>query len=478
MTSPSTTAAKSPTSHYEHELLLTRIEKHPKNPRHRAIADPDMVASVREAGVLEPVLVAPVLDEHGNDTGKVMMIGGHRRLDAAKKAKLKALPAIIRTDLATEGQQLEAMLIENGHREDLTPVEEAEAYHQLELLGYSAVATAAAVGRNVKTVRARLKLVKLSATTKKKLHAGQLTLDDAAAFVEFADDPDATKTLESAAKGDNFKVTLKRVRRDRDAERKIAVDVAKLLDQGATEIPLRKGTSIWQALNREKGPTRLDSTHSNDWGQHKGCLGFIRDPGDMWSAPSLVVVCTNPGSHLGKAPKVTKEERERQKKREQEAAELEAREAAARIASEVRVDSVVDHVGANTAVPQPVADVLRVGIIEVLRGLYGDELEQYQRLMGVLDEDRWDHSNTHQSVDGVKLRGHVTDLCAGPAYALTRALVAALTVQADYNLTNGWRRIDAAAQGYLDFLDEIGHPFSDADVALRDELAAKTPAVA
>lgn len=173
------------------DVALAKLVAHPRNPR-RDVGDvTDLAASITAVGILEPLIVAP------NGRGKLILIAGHRRLAAARKAKLKWVPCLIRPDLDTDAKQLEAMLVENLHRADLSPVEEADAYQaMLDLPGKLTQAQLATqVGQPVSRVRERLKVAKLDPAVKDKLHAHQLTIGDALAIGEFADDPDTTKDL-------------------------------------------------------------------------------------------------------------------------------------------------------------------------------------------------------------------------------------------------------------------------------------------
>lgn len=450
-------------------LELSSIERHPKNPRHRAVADDDMVSSIKTQGLIQPIVVAP----HPDHAGKYVLIAGHRRVDGSRKAKRKTVPAILRTDLVTEGQQIEAMIIENGHRADLSPIEEAEGYAQLELLGYKAPGIATAVGRDVKTVRGRLKLLKLAASTKKKVHDGQLTIEDANAFVEFADDPDATKALETAARGSDWewKSTLKRQRRVREVNKKIAVDVAKLLDAGATEVD-HQGKNSWQLWNYNLGPTPLTRTHSTDWGQHQGCLGFVHFPGTGYSDPSLDVCCTKPSNHTDQLDQA---EREAIATAEQEAKDEAEKAEQERVAREIRLEHVVSLAEAET-LPASTADIVRLFIRYHIGELHDEALVAYQHLVGVPESDRWEWVGGHdtrasRNVDRTLLAQHLATFDGLSAARLNRALVACLIVAAEKNISESWRRNNHAALSYFEFLQASGHKLGRTDKAQRAEFA-------
>lgn len=458
---------------YRDQLPLTALVKHPKNPRHRAVADAELVDSVKASGIVQPLIAAPHLGETGIEVpDQYVLIAGHRRLDAAKKARRKTVPVVIRRDLVDEGSQIEAMLVENGRRLDLTPIEEAEGYAQLELLGIKAPAIAKAVGRDVKTVRTRMKLLKLSSSTRTKVHKGQLTLDDAAALVEFADDPAVTKKLEQAASSPNswtFPDAVKRARRERDQAREVATRRAKLLDAGATEIPLKKGQTVYSITGVDV--SRLSNTHSTDWGQHKGCLAFV-EYSDQYSGPQLHELCTDPTSHRAALDEETRR-REEEWEAEQEARKKATLEEAA--AADRRVETLMKLVEGE-AVPAPIGDVLRVLLVPQLRAIDDERvLGHYQVAMGIPVDDRWAKVAWLDArvADRTKFAQHVDDLVAGGNATIAKALVALTVAKADRDARNSYYARPDEALRYLALLEEAGHPFSPVDTELRETHQAK-----
>lgn len=107
------------------ELAVTAVRPNPRQPRghfdEEALAA--LTASVREIGILQPILVRLISDEHYE------LIAGERRWRAARRAGLATIPAIIR--VASDSESLEQALIENLNREELNPLEEAAGYQQL-----------------------------------------------------------------------------------------------------------------------------------------------------------------------------------------------------------------------------------------------------------------------------------------------------------------------------------------------------------
>lgn len=133
-------------------------------------------ASIRELGVLQPILVRPL------DEGRYELIAGERRWRAAKRAGLQTIPAIVR--LASDVASLEQALVENLHREDLNALEEAAAYQQLIEdfhLTHDEVATR--VGKSRSAVSNALRLFQLPPTIQRLVADDQLSAGHARALL-------------------------------------------------------------------------------------------------------------------------------------------------------------------------------------------------------------------------------------------------------------------------------------------------------
>ena len=135
-----------------------------------------LAASIQAVGVLQPVLV--------RQTGpqEYELIAGERRWRAARRAGLQTIPAIVR---ATEDvRSLEQALVENLHREDLTPLEEAAAYQQLvEQFGHTQEEVAQRVGKSRSAVANTMRLLHLPPSIQRLLAEGQITAGHARALL-------------------------------------------------------------------------------------------------------------------------------------------------------------------------------------------------------------------------------------------------------------------------------------------------------
>ncbi|MGA1531568.1 MAG: ParB/RepB/Spo0J family partition protein [Aquiluna sp.] len=155
----------------------TRITPNPQQPRanFEPEAFAELVHSVREFGVLQPIVVRP----KGSDFELIM---GERRLRASKEAGLEAIPAIIR-ETADENMLRDALL-ENLHRANLNPLEEASAYKQLlEDFGTTQEQLADKLGRSRPQITNTLRLLRLPMDVQSKVASGVLTAGHARALL-------------------------------------------------------------------------------------------------------------------------------------------------------------------------------------------------------------------------------------------------------------------------------------------------------
>lgn len=128
----------------------------------------ELIASIKEKGVIQPVLVRPRVD------GKYELIAGERRWRAANELKLEEIPALIRRD-TSDVSSLEISIIENIQREGLNPIEEANAYRKLmEVFEYTLDRVGQMVGRDKTTISNSLRLLKLPEEIQRYIQEGQI----------------------------------------------------------------------------------------------------------------------------------------------------------------------------------------------------------------------------------------------------------------------------------------------------------------
>lgn len=153
----------------------------------RSVFDPDdlaeLVHSVREFGVLQPIVVR----RHPELAGKYELVMGERRLRATKAAGLDTIPAVVK-DTANEDMLRDALL-ENLHRSQLNPLEEASAYQQLLAdFGITQEQLASRIGRSRPQISNTLRLLRLPEPVQLRVAAGVLSAGHARAILSIGDD--------------------------------------------------------------------------------------------------------------------------------------------------------------------------------------------------------------------------------------------------------------------------------------------------
>ena len=163
------------------ELPVSSIRPNTYQPRNHfdeeALAS--LTASVRELGVLQPVLVRP---GDGGEEDTYELIAGERRWRAARRAGLQTIPALVKA--ADDASSLEQALVENLHREDLNPLEEAAAYQQLiEDFKLTHDELGTRVGKSRAAISNALRLFQLPAGIQKLVATNQLSAGHARALL-------------------------------------------------------------------------------------------------------------------------------------------------------------------------------------------------------------------------------------------------------------------------------------------------------
>ncbi|GEP26223.1 MULTISPECIES: ParB/RepB/Spo0J family partition protein [Cryobacterium] len=158
----------------------------PNRAQPRTIFDEDdlaeLVHSIREVGVLQPIVVRPLPDE----PGKYELVMGERRLRATKEVGLDIIPAVVRD--TADVDMLRDALLENLHRAQLNPLEEASAYQQLLAdFGITQEELASRIGRSRPQITNTLRLLKLPEPVQLRVAAGVLSAGHARAILSVGD---------------------------------------------------------------------------------------------------------------------------------------------------------------------------------------------------------------------------------------------------------------------------------------------------
>ncbi len=149
---------------------LDALHPSPANPREHLTGITDLAVSIRELGLIQPIIAQKIPGHPG-----LQIVAGHRRHAAAKAAGLTEVPVVVRRDMLPD-EELLTMLVENGQRAGLDPIEEARALNALKRGGLSAVEIARKIGRSNAYVWGRLQLLSLAVDDQEHLRAGVITI--------------------------------------------------------------------------------------------------------------------------------------------------------------------------------------------------------------------------------------------------------------------------------------------------------------
>ncbi len=241
-----------------------------------------LTASVRELGVLQPILVRAISD------GKYELIAGERRWRAAKRAGHQTMPVLVRS--VDDTNSLEQALVENLHREDLNALEEAAAYQQLvDDFSMTHEGIAQRVGKSRAAISNALRLFQLPATVQRLVQEGSLSAGHARALLG-SPDRSFQESLARKAVAEGYSV-----RQVEDAVRKKEREVdstpkpEKLQAPGLLELEEllseRLSTRVKVAMGAKKGSITIDFATLDDLERiYRVMNGFVQRGDDLTSS--------------------------------------------------------------------------------------------------------------------------------------------------------------------------------------------------
>ncbi|MGW0332436.1 ParB/RepB/Spo0J family partition protein [Streptomyces sp. NPDC003011] len=258
----------SPVGAHFAELPLDSIKPNPRQPREVFDEDAlqELVTSIKEVGLLQPVVVRQL------GPGRYELIMGERRWRACREAGLEAIPAIVR---ATDDDKLLLdALLENLHRAQLNPLEEAAAYDQL-LKDFNCTHDQLAdrIGRSRPQVSNTLRLLKLSSTVQKRVAAGVLSAGHARALLSVEDSEEQDRLAHRiVAEGLSVRAVEEIVTlmgsRPQKAQRskgpRAGARVAPALSDLATRLSDRFETRVKVELGQKKGKITVEFASPED----------------------------------------------------------------------------------------------------------------------------------------------------------------------------------------------------------------------
>ncbi len=233
------------------DIPLAHLASNPYQPRHR-IDDAsleELASSVREHGVLQPVLVTETLDGY-------QLVAGERRVRAARLAGLERVPAIVRQ--LADRDQLEVALVENVQRADLDPIDEALAYRQLiDEFGLTQATVADRVGKARATVANMLRLLDLHPEVQAAIADGRISEGHGRALGGLSTDSQAHVVTTVIDQGLSVRQTEELVRRLREPRPTTTATSRRAkdpdLERLEEELRQRLGTKVSLSRSRKGG---------------------------------------------------------------------------------------------------------------------------------------------------------------------------------------------------------------------------------
>jgi ParB family chromosome partitioning protein len=246
------------------DIPIERIRPNPRQPRQRMDQDEleSLAASIREHGVLQPILVTETLDGY-------QLVAGERRFRASQLAGLERIPAVIRQ--LADRDQLELALVENLQRADLGPMEEAHAYQSLATeFAMTHDQIAQRVGRAKSTITNTIRLLDLDASVQEALLDGRLSAGHARAIGGLPTEQQARVVTSVVDQGFSVRQTEELVRRLREP-RVTAAPSRRVLDPDLErvedELRRRLGTKVTLARSRKGGRIIIEFYSDEELGQ-------------------------------------------------------------------------------------------------------------------------------------------------------------------------------------------------------------------
>jgi len=232
------------------EIEIARIKANPNQPRLHFDEDAldELAESIRQRGVLQPILLRPNGDDY-------MIIAGERRWRAAQRARIHSIPAIVRE--IDESTTAELALIENIQRQDLNALEEAEGYRQLiQRHGHTQDDVGRIVHKSRSHVANLLRLLDLPEFVKQSLLHGDISMGHARA-VAAAPDPELL-TRDIIAKGLSVRQAEQRAKAAKRGPRELVLTDARRVDADIAALERQLGDMLGlkvQVANKGKGGT-------------------------------------------------------------------------------------------------------------------------------------------------------------------------------------------------------------------------------
>jgi ParB family chromosome partitioning protein len=457
------------------------------NIRKKSKPDKDFVASIKELGVLVPLVAVRTA------SGEVRVRFGHRRTLAAIEAGLPTVPVeIIGNEATDDDGQIERLLgqyAENVHRSDLTAGEKIEVVAQLSAFGVKAGEITKKTRLPKKDVKAAIAVAGSELAKKASERYDFLTLDQAAAVAEFEDDSDAVKRLIVSAQEGGFDHIAQMLREDRQEKIEIAKAEAALVKQGVTVVERPDYNSPVKTLVqiRRTKRTLTDQAHASCPGHAAFVEAYFEydNDDDLDAEPSdtghwiteVTYVCTDPVAYghlkaVGNAANANTPRDTTAQDAAEEAARNERRRVIAnnkawRAASEVRREFVKNLMG-RTKAPKGAQAFIALWLADPVSPASNAINHRHSvacDLLGVEPSSYW----SSPKADGTDLVGLVANASLDRAEVLILAM--ALGSHEAVMTEQVWRGASHHHGRYLRQLAEWGYGLSEIEQSVIDRLA-------
>lgn len=264
-----------------------------------ATPDPELVASVKQHGILQPPTVTWNDDHDG-----YVIVTGHRRVGAAIQAGLTEVPVIVRSGaLADEAVKLEQQIVENERRKGLTAKELAQGYQKLQLFGRTPEDIAREIAEKPERVRAGLKIVASEKASTLVDTEPSIDFEQAAIIAEFDEHPKLQRKLIETATTNpaNFQRDVASSRTQREVDARVATLKAKLdAEDVALADVLTYGADWWTGKGASPGKGKTLDKLGINRDDHADCPGhaavihkaqayYLADQPSSW----ILYVCTD-----------------------------------------------------------------------------------------------------------------------------------------------------------------------------------------
>ncbi|HSU36304.1 MAG TPA: ParB/RepB/Spo0J family partition protein [Propionibacteriaceae bacterium] len=461
------------------ELDPRRIVPNPRNPRFDLPDLEDLTASIKAVGVLQPIVVFPNLTSTQTttiestptttavpDDQTYMILIGHRRHAVALQLGLAAIPCLIGESEA-DAEQLVKILAEAGKAVGLSVLEEANAFHQLELLDWTPEQIATATAHPLPKVRNALSIHHLPAQARqvaaRVADTGELDLEQVAALEEFAGDPKVMDRITQRATSGpwGFRHAIAEEQKKREHRQQLERLRAELTLAGVRIVPRPQQ---WGYGSREAEASTLLNTAGEPLDPElvkarPGFAAFI-DTQNLAAEPRAVIICVDP-----EAWGYTRSRRTSYVPDDQKAeADAEARRQAQHQAELATAAGVRRTFLERT-----------YGTARAAKKVYLDALRD-----AVRDPATIRVSTPHEDLATTLAGADFSEASTAGIDRLTRMLVARWLTAAETTLQDAvlqrWNRQPAAARDYLDRLTAAGYSLSEAEQTLYADLVAEITA--